>query len=235
MGGYVPLFSSIVTGTLYGRWPDIGLWCLVLSQANKAGEIDVTHEYLAGIAGLPVAEVEACMTRFCSPDLRSRSRESEGARLELLDPARGWGWRVVNHSLYRERARKQAYEVARVASGRNAERLRRRRQDDDSTPTRSDATRDDPLSDADANIRGGARAAAPGRRARAAPSRIELLVAAEAAALFKLRSRRTAIGIPDFRDPAPGESAEHYRASQEIEIRLREGKAEPRFKREASG
>jgi hypothetical protein len=226
MGGYVPLFSSIVTGTLYGKWPDVGLWCLVLALSDKGGIVDVTNEYLAGVAGLPVADVEACMSRFCAPDPRSRSREAEGARLELIDPIRAWGWRIVNHSLYRERARKQAYDVTRTASGADAQRKRTNRMRP--TPTCPDASRDGPLSDA--NTERGARAGALEQRARAARTRTEI----EATALQKLRERRAAVGIPDFREPTPAESAELYRAAQEFEIRLREGKPKPRFPKEAS-
>jgi hypothetical protein len=68
------------------------------------------------------------------------------------------------------------------------------------------------------------------RSARASPDREAL----EAAALAKLQDRRAAVGIPDFRDPTPAESADLYREAQEFEIRLREGKPKPRFGREAS-
>lgn len=44
----------------------------------------------------------------------------------------------------------------------------------------------------------------------------------EAEALAKLRDRRAAIGIPEFRDASPGESADAYRAAQEAECRSRE-------------
>ncbi len=40
MAGYTPLFSSLTTGTLYGRWPDIGLWAVVLSLPDKGGIVD---------------------------------------------------------------------------------------------------------------------------------------------------------------------------------------------------
>ena len=63
-GGYTPLFGSLTTGTLYGRWPDIGLWPIVLSLADRQGHVDVTPQYLAGITGLSVDDVLACMRRF---------------------------------------------------------------------------------------------------------------------------------------------------------------------------
>lgn len=139
MSGYVPLFDSIATGTLYGRWPDIGVWPIVLALADKHGHLDVTPHYLSGVLGLPVEQVAACMKRFCEPDIYSRTKEESGARLRLLDDHRDWGWAIVNHVKYREKARLMGKNEAEVSSGKNAERLRDRR--------RPPLTPSDPLSD----------------------------------------------------------------------------------------
>ncbi|MDB6102558.1 MAG: hypothetical protein JWO52_2557 [Gammaproteobacteria bacterium] len=126
--GYTPLFSSLTTGTLCGRWPDIGLWPIVLSLADRHGVVDVTPDYLAKVTGLSLKDVIACMARFCAPDPYSRTPDEEGARLILLDAnSRSWGWRVVNHTKYCEKARKAAFDATRVEDGRNAERMRARR------------------------------------------------------------------------------------------------------------
>lgn len=152
MSGYTPLFDSLTRGTLCGRWPDIGLWPIVLSLADKNGEVDVTPLYIAGITGLPEPEVVACMKRFCEPDPYSRSTTNEGRRLELLDDHRDWGWLIVNHTKYREKARKIAHDQRRQESGENAERMRARREKTTRRdPTRPDATPDNPLSNANAN------------------------------------------------------------------------------------
>jgi hypothetical protein len=127
MAGYTPLFSSLTTGTLYGRWPDIGLWPIVLSLADKNGVVDVTAEYLSGVTGLQVEAVISCMARFCEPDPRSRSKEESGARLVLVDPERDWGWRIVNHLKYREKARLMGKAEQERDSGKNAERMKDRR------------------------------------------------------------------------------------------------------------
>lgn len=122
--GYVPLFGSLTTGTLCGKWPDIGLWPIILSLSDRHGVVDVTIAYLASITGLPATDVQACMERFCQPDPGSRSNDNDGARLVLLDPHRNWGWRIVNHSKYREKARKRMQQIAATKSGRDAERKR---------------------------------------------------------------------------------------------------------------
>ena len=128
--GYVPLFDNLTTGTLHGRWPDIGLWPVMLSMADRFGRIDVTPQYSAGVTGLDVQEVVECIGRFCSPDEDSRSKtdEDEGRRLEPLEPGRKWGWKVVNHAKYREKARLLARDSDRTASGLDAERKRKKRE-----------------------------------------------------------------------------------------------------------
>lgn len=125
--GYTPLFDSLTRGTLCGRWPDIGLWPIVLSLADKTGVVDVTAEFLASVTGLPLGDVLACMKRFCEPDPCSRSQECDGARLRLLDEHRSWGWLVINHSKYREKARLSAKAEREVSDGLNAARMADRR------------------------------------------------------------------------------------------------------------
>lgn len=152
--GYTPLFSSLTTGTLCGKWPDIGLWPIVLSLKDKLGVVDVTPDYLSRVTGLSLEEVVACMERFCEPDPYSRSDVEDGRRLVLLEPERrNWGWRVVNSGLYRERARQQSKDTARTESGADAERKRKERMSPDvpRCPPETSASPDVPLSDTDAD------------------------------------------------------------------------------------
>lgn len=155
MAGYTPLFSTLTTGTLCGKWPDIGLWPIVLSMTDRHGVVDCTQAYIAGVTGLPLADVTACMRRFCEPDPGSRSDEFSGARLVLLDDHRDWGWRVVNHGMYREKARKAAYDTERTESGSDAERKRTERAAHKSVsravPTHPATSRALPLSDSDSD------------------------------------------------------------------------------------
>jgi hypothetical protein len=123
--GYAPLFSSLTTGTLCGKWPDIGLWAIVLSLKDRSGIVDVTPDYLSRVTGLDLQDVLSCMARFCEPDPYSRSSSEDGRRLVLIEPERrNWGWRVVNSGLYREKARLQNRDAFRTESGADAERKR---------------------------------------------------------------------------------------------------------------
>lgn len=128
MSGYTPIFASLTTGTLCGKWPDIGLWPIVLSLADRHGVVDVTPMYLSGVTGLPTQDVIDCMKRFCEPDPYSRSETSGGSRLQLIDEHRDWGWHIVNHAKYREKARLASKDAKRTESGADAERKRAERE-----------------------------------------------------------------------------------------------------------
>lgn len=150
--GYAPLFGSLATGTLCGKWPDIGLWPIVLSLSDRHGVVDVTPDYLARITGLPLDDVIACMGRFCAPDPYSRSTTEKGARLLLLDPDhRAWGWRIVNHGHYREKARLQSKDSARTESGKDAARKREKRSESPGIPPSPPESPGVPLSDSDSD------------------------------------------------------------------------------------
>lgn len=152
MSGYTPLFDSALDGTLFGKWPHTGIWTCLLSQMDKRGIIDKHPNLLAAKIGVPVDLLLSCISDFMQPDPGSRTPDHEGRRLELLEPGkRDWGWRVLNHQLYREKARKSAYDTARTESGKDRERKADKRSASRDVPTRPDASRDVPLSDTDTN------------------------------------------------------------------------------------
>src|SRR5437868_1167551 len=124
MSGYVPLFDTVLDGTLFGKWPHTGIWTCLLSQVDQHGEIDMHPNLLAAKIGVPVETLQSCIHDFMQPDPGSRTKDNDGRRLELIDPdARNWGWRVVNHAKYRERARLKAKAQREIESGQNAARM----------------------------------------------------------------------------------------------------------------
>lgn len=126
--GYTPLFQTVLEGTLFGKWPHTGIWTCLLSQCDRHGCIDQHPALLAAKIGVPVDLLLQCITDFMAPDPASRTGDMDGRRLELIDASsREWGWRVINHSLYREKARKQAYDKERTESGRDAKRKQENR------------------------------------------------------------------------------------------------------------
>lgn len=147
--GYTPVFDSVFTGTLHGRWPDTGLWLCILAMADKHGHVDCTPAYIASVTGLTVDQVEQCIKRFMEPDQYSRTQANDGRRLVLVDPSRPWGWVIVNHGKYREKARLQAKSAREVESGENRERMGQTAAHRRSPPV----TAAHPLSNTDTNIR----------------------------------------------------------------------------------
>lgn len=121
------------------------MWPLLLALSDKHGVLDVTAEYLAGVTGLPIDDILACLKRFCEPDPKSRTKSENGARLTLIDADRDWGWVIVNKGKYREKARLLGKAEREVESGANAARLRDRR-----GPPKNAADRP---SDADADLK----------------------------------------------------------------------------------
>lgn len=150
MSGYTPVFASVFDGTLHGRWPHTGVWLCLLAMTDRHGHIDRAPRAIASAIGIEVPVLLECIADFCAPDADSRTAESDGRRMELIDPTRPWGWRIVNHGKYREKARKASFDAQRVADGRNAERMTERRKTE-TDPTRPAPTRADPPSDSDSD------------------------------------------------------------------------------------
>lgn len=152
MAGYTPVFDSVYAGTLCGRWPTTAVWVTLLPLCDKHGHIDLSYQAISALTGWPLELLQQGIEELMQPDPQSRSSAEEGRRLVLLDPEnRSWGWRVVNHGLYREKARKLQYDNERTASGADAARKRAQRAPSREVPTCPDVSREVPLSDADAD------------------------------------------------------------------------------------
>lgn len=122
--GYTPVFESIYTGTLYGRWPAAAVWASLLPLFDRNGNLDMSLEALCGMTGWPRDLLEQGIRQLMEPDQHSRTKGHDGRRMILLDPERSWGWKCVNHGFYREKSRLMSKSAVEVASGKNAERLR---------------------------------------------------------------------------------------------------------------
>ena len=156
MSGYTVVFDSVYHGTLCGRWPTLPVWLTILPMADKHGHIDLTHQAIAALTGWPIELLKQAINELMQPDPESRSEAHEGRRLVLIDPDnRSWGWKVVNHERYREKARKSAYDAERTASGKDRERKAEEREQRPAmsrdVPRDPAMSRSVPLSDSDAN------------------------------------------------------------------------------------
>lgn len=151
MTGYTPVFRSVFEGSLCGKYPDTAAWLILLALADKNGHVDSTPQFISAVTGMPVDDLLQCINRFMEPDPHSRTTDNEGRRLELIDPDRAWGWRIVNHGKYREKARQAAQTVRQIEDGRNAEKVRRYKERKASDTNGHHGTPTDTLSNSNSN------------------------------------------------------------------------------------
>lgn len=147
---YTKLFRSIAASTIVSeplatRW----LWVTMLSQADKAGKVYASVPGLARMANITLAECEAGLQCFLSPDAYSRTADNEGRRIEAFDG----GWRLLNHGKYdamrneaERREKKREWDRQNRPSGHQRAKAAGSDSQDgtrqsDSSPPQSDETR----------------------------------------------------------------------------------------------
>jgi hypothetical protein len=99
---YAKIFTSIFDGSMRGHSDLLLVFVNILCHADKDGVVDRTCRAIADETGLSLRRVEAAIVSLESPDEQSRSRNEDGRRLERIDPARTWGWKIVNYLHYRD-------------------------------------------------------------------------------------------------------------------------------------
>lgn len=110
------IFASMYEGTLHGQWQAIITMQQLVVLADSEGYVDMTAQAISSRTSIPLDIIEHGLTVLSEPDSYSRNPIKDGRRIELIDPARPWGWRLVNHAYYRDLASK--------ADKRNKDRLR---------------------------------------------------------------------------------------------------------------
>jgi hypothetical protein len=145
MSGYTPVFGTLFQGSLCGQWPALPLFCTLLPLADKHGEIDLSFGYLAATTGWPEDLLRQGIEQLEQPDPHSRSPDDDGRRLVRLRDNTEWGWRIVNHGKYREKARLAAKNAVDVATGKEAGRKRYSRAE--CPPVSAGVRRSPPVSD----------------------------------------------------------------------------------------
>jgi hypothetical protein len=121
---YGKIFSSMYDGSLYGQWEAIVTFQQMIVLADAEGYVDMTPQALAARTSIPLEIIQKGIELLLSPDKYSRTPDCDGRRIELVDDARPWGWRVVNHRKYRQMAsaeEKREADRIRIAEKRAAE------------------------------------------------------------------------------------------------------------------
>ena len=109
---WFPLRRQLLESSVWEEDPTVRvLWVallLIASEPGRRGTVDMTLRCLAGRACLPLEDTSKALAVLTAPDPRSRTKTADGRRVQLLDTARDWGWRVVNW---------EAFERDRAAAG----------------------------------------------------------------------------------------------------------------------
>ena len=145
MPGYTKLFSSIITSTIWREPPVVcKVWITMLALADKNGEVTATVPGLADMARVSRCDCEVALKTFLSPDPDSRSKDSDGRRIEEIEG----GWELINHAKYRKMTDledKKAVNAARQKRYRD----RKVRNADSNAPLRS-VTKSNDIAEAEA-------------------------------------------------------------------------------------
>ena len=116
MPGYTKLFSSIITSTIWREPPVVcKVFITMLALADKNGEVTATIPGLADMARVTREDCEAALKTFLAPDPDSRSKDSDGRRIEEIEG----GWELINHAKYRKMTDLDKYKL------KNSERQKR--------------------------------------------------------------------------------------------------------------
>ncbi|GAB3744913.1 hypothetical protein [Lysobacter olei] len=137
---YTKLFSSITESTVWGEsYATRIVWVTMLAMADAQGNVYGAVPGLARRANVTLQEAEAALLAFMSPDPYSRTKDSDGRRIEEIDG----GWRLINHGKYsavrnadERREYKRRWDQENRPSGHRREAVR---QQSDSSPTKTDS------------------------------------------------------------------------------------------------
>ena len=120
MAGFVKVFASILTSTIWGEdHATVRVWIAMLASADSDGMVEGSVPGFARIANVTVGEMEHALEVLSRPDPHSRTKDHEGRRIQEFEG----GWQILNHAKYREQA--QAKEGSRAPYMRDWRRRQR--------------------------------------------------------------------------------------------------------------
>lgn len=94
---YTKLFSSITESTVWGEsYATRIVWIAMLAMADARGNVYGSVPGLARRANVTLSEAQEALAAFYAPDPHSRTKDSDGRRVEEIDG----GWRLINHAKY---------------------------------------------------------------------------------------------------------------------------------------
>ncbi len=86
------------------------VWITMLAIRDWNGYVEGTVTGLAKLSRVTTVQCEGALKKFMSPDHYSRTKDSEGRRIEEVEG----GWRILNHFKYQDEKVAQRREYNRV-------------------------------------------------------------------------------------------------------------------------
>jgi hypothetical protein len=98
---FVKLFTQILDSSIADDRRLRHFFTDFLLCADMKGFVIMTESAISRRIGATLEEVEWGIAELQKPDSRSKTPDSQGARIEALDGA-GYGWRIINFEAYRD-------------------------------------------------------------------------------------------------------------------------------------
>jgi hypothetical protein len=109
--GYVKILSSILRSSIWKEPDDVRLvWITMLAMADRDGFVASTADGIAHeTRTVSEGRVEECLSKFQSPDLKSRTEDFEGRRVQKVDR----GWLILNYKKFRDMHGEESKKAAK--------------------------------------------------------------------------------------------------------------------------
>ena len=105
MAGYTPLFGSIVRSSIWDEDNATRIvWITMLALAEADGTVEGSIKGLAHESRVTLSECKTALEILKAPDPYSKTTDNDGRRIKEISG----GWVVLNHKLYREKAKSRA-------------------------------------------------------------------------------------------------------------------------------
>lgn len=98
---FAKIFHQIFDSSIADNYQARHVFMDLLVLADSDGVVDMTPTAIARRTNVPLEVIEKAIEELSSPDHGTRTQEEEGRRIVPIDPARNWGWQIVNYHHYR--------------------------------------------------------------------------------------------------------------------------------------
>lgn len=109
---FAKVFAQIFDSTIAEDYRSRHIFMDLLVMADSDGVVDRTPESISRVTNVPLSEVQAAITVLSQPDAKSRTKDHDGRRIQLIDTQRDWGWVIINYQKYREIRDEEARRIA---------------------------------------------------------------------------------------------------------------------------